>query len=149
MAWEAVMTLIHGERLYTELLADISRDDRLVAAMWADAESRPDELDIPETHWTVTLLEDGTPAAWCAARFQDDGVLKCHSNYEVRAYRGRGLYEAAFHARHNNVVLAYKRPAVTYLFSDPIALHETRGWRCIGATGHGELDGHQWWELRR
>lgn len=144
----AVETLAHGEQLYTDLLARIRRDSALVSAMWADAESTPDELDVPGTHWTVALTDDGTPAAWCAARIQDDGLIKCHSNYEIRTWRGLGLYEDTYHARHRDVVLAYKRPAVTYLFAQPIGLHEANGWRRTGQTGVGTL-GHQWWELRR
>lgn len=141
-------TLTYGEQLYADLLARIRDDRDLVAAMWADAECRPDELDIAGTHWTVTLTDDGTPAAWCAARIQDDGVIKCHSNYETRAWRGCGLYEDAYHARHRDVILAYQRPALTYLFAQPIGLHEASGWRLTGKTGAGTLR-HQWWELRR
>jgi hypothetical protein len=144
-----VETLVHGEQLYTDLLAEIRRDRALVAAMWADAECRPDELDVPGTHWTVALTEDGTPAAWCAARILDDGALRCHSNYEARPHRGRGLYEAAYHARHDNVVRAYGKPAVTYLFLQPIGLHEARGWYRTGETGPGERGFRRWWQLRR
>ncbi|GLY08212.1 hypothetical protein [Actinoplanes sp. NBRC 101535] len=148
MTWETTVTLRHGEQRYTDLLAAIRADRALVTAMWADAESRPGELDVPGTHWTVTVLEDGTPAAWCAARVQDDGVIKCHSNYEVRAHRGCGLYEAAFHGRHHDVILAYKLPAVTYLFAQPIALHAAKGWQRTGLVGVSG-SGHRWWELRR
>ena len=116
--------------------------------MWEDAESRPGELDEPGTSWTVALVA-GEPAAWCAARVLDDGTLKCHSNYEVRAHRGLGLYEAAYRARHTNVVEWSGRPAVTYLFEQPIALHEADGWLRTGVSGPGELEGHTWWELRR
>ncbi len=143
------MTLKHGEQLYTDLLTRIREDTDLVAAMWAHAESRPDELDRPGTYWTVTLLDDGTPAAWCAARIQDDATITCHSNYEVPAHRGRGRYTAAHQGRHRDVLLAYKLPAVTYLFAQPIALHKAHGWYLTGPTGPGELAGHQWWELRR
>jgi hypothetical protein len=145
--YREAITLVHGEQLYTDLLDRIQDDGELVAAMWADAESRPGELDQPGTHWSVLLLEDGTPAAWCAARIED-GTLKCHSNYEVRAWRGRRLYEDAYHARHRDVVRPYGLPAVTYLFDAPIGLHEAHGWRRTGQTGTG-VTGHQWWELRR
>lgn len=142
-----VTTLIHGEQLYTDLLARLRTDDTLDAAMWSDAESRPDELDVPGTHWTVCLTEDGTPAAWCAAHIAN-ATITCHSNYETRPHRERGLYEAAFHGRHRDVLLAYRLPAVTYLFAQPIALHEASGWYRTGLTGVGEV-GHQWWQLRR
>jgi hypothetical protein len=149
MTYLTVETLIHGDQLYTDLLARVRRDDGLTAAMWADAESRPGELDVPGTHWTVAIIEDGTPAAWCAARITDDGVIKCHSNYERPGHRGRGLYDLAYHARHQNVVRAYSLPAVTYLFAGPIGLHEADGWRRTGLEGDGETGGHRWHELRR
>ncbi|MET0426298.1 MAG: hypothetical protein ABW046_20685 [Actinoplanes sp.] len=141
-------TVVHGEQLYADLLDRVRQDDALVAAMWADAESHPDELDVPGTHWTVSLTEDGTPAAWAAARIIDC-VIKCHSNYETRRYRGCGLYEAAHYGRHRDVILAYKMPAVTYLFEQPITLHEANGWHRTGVTGTGENESHRWWELQR
>lgn len=147
MGWEAAETLIHGEQLYTHLLAHIRADQGLIDAMWADAESRIDELDQPDTHWTVTLLDDGTPAAWCAASIRDDGTIKAHSNYEVPAHRGRGLYELAHHRRHRDVLLAYKRPAISYLFPQPVALHEMTGWRTTGTGGNGEIAGHRWVQM--
>jgi hypothetical protein len=144
---DRVITLMHGSSAYARLLEQIRQDSELVAAMWSDAESHPDELDVPGTFWTITV-DGGRPAAWCAARVVD-GVLKCHSNYEVRACRGRGLYEAADRARHQRVVLPLAVPAVTYLFAQPIGLHEADGWHRTGLTGPGALDDHQWWELRR
>jgi hypothetical protein len=47
--YREAITLAHGEQLYTDLLARIRRDADQVAAMWADAESVPDELDVPGT----------------------------------------------------------------------------------------------------
>lgn len=148
MGGHQAVTLVHGGSRYARLLHQIGQDSALVAAMWAHAESRPEELDMPGTSWTV-VLADGVPAAWCAARVQADGTLKCHSNYEVPAYRGRGLYEAAYRARHLQVIQPSDLEAVTYLFPEPIDLHEEDGWYRTGAKGPGELDGHQWWELRR
>lgn len=116
--------------------------------MWDDAEGTVAELDIPETRWTVVLTEDNRPAAWCAARIEADGTLKCHSNYETRAHRGRRLYRDAYHGRHRDVILTYNRPAVTYLFAEPIRLHEADGWHQTGQTGTG-ITGHRWWQLRR
>ncbi|XVU24237.1 hypothetical protein ACQPZJ_44575 [Actinoplanes sp. CA-054009] len=136
-------------QLYTDLLARIRQDSDLVAAMWADAESHPDELDVPGTYWTVMLLEDGTPAAWCAATFQDDATIKCHSNYEVTAYRGHGLYEDTYYTRHYQVIKRFGLEAVTYLFEQPLALHEKHGWRRTGPRRPGKIAGHWWWELRR
>lgn len=143
-----VVTLTHGDDLYTTLLQRIRADTDLVAAMWADAESTPDELDVPGNRWTVTLV-DGDPAGWCAARTTNSGRLKCHSNYAVRAHRGHGHYEAAYHARHRDVVAPTGLLAVTYLFDYPIPLHEADGWRRTDLTGPGALPDHQWWELHR
>jgi hypothetical protein len=145
-----VITLTHGQPGYAGLLDQIRRNPALVAAMWADAESRPDELDVPGTSWSVALVA-GAPAAWCAARLQDHGTLKCHSNYEVWAYRGKGRYEAAYAERHRAVVVPAAVVAVTYLFEQPIALHEADGWRKTGLTGtsHEADEPHPWWELHR
>jgi hypothetical protein len=147
--YAAAFTLTHGEQLYADLLGDLERNQELQDAMWADAESSFAELDVPGTHWTVTLLADGTPAAWAAARFTEDGSIQCRNNYERREHRGHGLYEVAYHARHRDILLAYKLPAFTYLFADPIALHERDGWYKTGEEGPGELPGNHWYQLRR
>lgn len=144
----SIRTLNHGRRYYAELLHLIRTDRDLVAAMWDDAESTPDEIDIPGTTWVVVLTDLGEPAAWCAARVVD-GVLKCHSNFEVPAHRGLGLYELAYRQRHRDVVLRSDKPAVTYLFAGPIDLHRADGWLLTGNDGPGQILGHQWWELRR
>jgi hypothetical protein len=131
----AVETLSHGEQLYTDLLDRIRRDADLVSRMWTEAESAPDELDVPGTQWTVAITEAGEPAAWCAATIDRAGQLVCHSNYEVPANRGRGLYAAAYDARHRDVLLKYKRAAITYLFPEPIPLHLASGWIPDAAPG--------------
>ncbi|BCY10938.1 hypothetical protein L3i22_060260 [Actinoplanes sp. L3-i22] len=63
-----------------------------MAFLSSPASSRPEELDLPGTFWTV-VLQDGAPAAWCAAHVQNDGVLKYHSNYKV--CHGRSLATSA------------------------------------------------------
>lgn len=144
-----VTNLIHDDGLYTVMLDRVRQNDALVSAMWSDAESRPEELDIAGTYWTVAVAEAGI-AAWCAARVIDGGsLLKCHSNYEVREFRGRGLYEAVYRYRHHTLIQKFGLPAVTYLFRQPIALHAADGWYETRLTGPGEIAGHQWWELRR
>lgn len=143
----AVATLAHGQPEYAALLDRIRADEWLVGRMWVDAESTPDELDVPGTWWTVVVV-DGAPAAWCAARLDGD-ALRCHSNYEHPAHRGRGLYAAAYRERHQTVVAPAAVPAVTYLFAQPIPLHERDGWRRTGEQGPGRLPDHWWWELRR
>ncbi|MGI5153488.1 hypothetical protein ACQEVC_45415 [Plantactinospora sp. CA-294935] len=96
-----VTTLTHGQPEYAELLDQIRSDTTLVAGMWDDAESRPDELDVPGTWWSVALV-DGVPAAWCAARVEG-GALRALCNYERAGYRGQGLYEVAYRERHRTV----------------------------------------------
>lgn len=145
---DEVVTLVHGTERYAGLLSGLWENMPLVSAMWADTESRPADLDEPGTSWTVVLVA-GELAAWCAARVIPNGTLKCHSNYEVRAHRGHGRYEAAYQARHTAVVESFAGPAVTYLFEQPIGLHEADGWTRTGASGPGEVEGHTWWELRR
>jgi hypothetical protein len=140
-------TLVHGQREYTDLLADLTATPGLVEAMWDEAESRFGELDEPGTLWTVAFTRDGRAGAWCAATVLGGGQIKCHNNYEPGPYRGQGLYEAAHRARHRDVLVKLGLPAVTYLFRDPIPLHEKHGWRTTGVHAPGELAGHHWWEL--
>lgn len=145
------VTLTHGQPRYDDLLDQVWRDFRLVEQMWADAESRPDEMDVPGTHWSVALAKDNdqwVPAAWCAARVEGC-TLKGFCNYEVPRFRERGHYETAYRERHHAVILPNGLPAVTYLFTQPVGLHEADGWQRTGREGPGELDGHWWWELRR
>lgn len=142
-----IVTLTHGHPRYTELLAHIRADPELVAAMWRDAESTPDELDVPGNIWTVVCV-DGTPAAWAAARI-DGGRLKCHSNYEHPAHRGRGLYAAAYRHRNEHVVVPSPLDAFTYLYPQPIHLHLADGWLPTGRSGTGAYPDHTWHELIR
>jgi hypothetical protein len=144
-----VITLARGQPEYADLLDQIRQDPALVNAMREHAESCPDELDRPGTWWTVAIV-DGAPAAWCAARV-DAGELRCHSNYEHPGYRGHGLYAAAYRERHDTVVEPSNLAAVTYLFSQPIGLHESDGWYRTGVSGVSTdaSQAHEWWELRR
>jgi hypothetical protein len=147
-----VVTLVQGHPEYGRLLDRIRADHELVDAMGSDADSHPDELDAPGTQWSIALVDregEEIPAAWCAAVVQDNGVLRCHSNYEVRAYRGHGLYVAAYRERHRTVIAPSRRPAVTYLYIAPIELHLADGWFLTGESGTSPETGHDWWELRR
>ncbi|MEU8185994.1 hypothetical protein [Micromonospora carbonacea] len=142
-----MVTLRHGEAQYADLLDTIRADTWLVGRMWVDAESQPDELDRPGTVWCVALV-DGVPAAWCAAT-PDGAALRAHSNYEHPHHRERGLYAAAYAQRHRDVVQPSRLPALTYLFAQPIPLHEGNGWQRTGTHGPGEVGGNWWWELHR
>jgi hypothetical protein len=142
-----VVTLTHGTRRYSALLDQIREDADLVVAMWRDGEHLPLELDVPGTQWSIALV-DGVPAAWCAATVTD-GVLTCHSNYERPGHRGHGLYRLAYRERHRTVIAPAGLDAVTYLFADPIELHQADGWTLTGREGSGVLPDHHWYELRR
>lgn len=132
-----------------ERLGRIRDDEQLLADMWRDAEHVLDEH--PGKRWTVVSV-GGMPVAWAAATVVDaDGqeVLRCSDNYERRGLgRVAHLYRVAYRRRHETIVAAVGLPAVTYLFEQPIALHEADGWTRTGLTGTSDL-GHQWWELRR
>lgn len=137
--------LRQGDERYEEVIGQL-QGPGLAAEMYADAEHRLGEA--PGKLWCFVLV-DGAAAAWCAA--QDlGGVLVCSDNYERRgAGRQQHLYPLAYAARHETVVAPWAGPAVTFLFPEPIALHEADGWRKTGSTGPGEVAGHTWWELRR
>lgn len=138
-----------GDDRYEQFIGQIRADRQLQADMWADAEH--ELIELPGKSWTVVAV-DGTPVAWAAARVEQiDGtrVLKCSDNYERRGVgRDRQLYRLAYTYRHTTIVEPTRLPAVTYLFAQPMPLHEADGWRRTGLTGTSE-HGHDWWELRR
>ncbi|MCX5070897.1 hypothetical protein OOJ91_34175 [Micromonospora lupini] len=140
-----------GDSRYEELLGQIRTDQLLLAQMWADAEHRLDER--PDKVWSVAIVHDGrgwVPAAWAAAVAEAD-VLRCSDNYERHGYRGRDLYAAAYAHRHATVVQPSGLPGETYLFAQPIPLHEADGWHRTGLSGVSveAAEPHQWWQLRR
>ncbi len=137
---------------YTALLCE-----EPLRTQWRDdAESEHE----PDVSYLMVLVDDGgplVPAAWAGYRVID-GVLHCCNNYVRREYRGRNpeLYAMAYAARHREVVAVLNMPAVTYLYAQPIPLHEADGWiRDTGPGSHGvsraRPDGeeHPWWRLRR
>lgn len=154
----SVSTLVHGSSRYSWLFDQLCDDVELATSLWEDAESRPSELDVPGTLWTVVTVRDQL-AAWCAARLTVTGrsgeVLKCFHNYEVPRYRGHDLYERAYRRRHRDVILPFSQTApigsvaVTYLFSQPIPLHLADNWCLTGVSGvsRAATEPHEWWEL--
>jgi hypothetical protein len=123
---------------------------------WDDAESEVD----PDVSYLMVLAADAVgdmvPAAWAGyalEQHESGAVLRCCNNYVRREFRGRNpdLYAEAYHARHNIIVSRLQFPAVTYLFEQPIQLHEADGWvKDTSPDGHGVSDlGHPWWRLRR
>jgi hypothetical protein len=144
----AVDTVQIGDDDYERHLGRIRQDEQLLADMWRDAEHLLDEH--PGKRWTVVSV-GGMPVAWAAATVVDaDGhLLRCSDNYERRGIgRVAHLYRLAYRRRHETIVAPAGLPALTYLFAEPIPLHEADGWVRTGLTGTSDL-GHQWWELRR
>lgn len=147
-----VATVEVGHPRYEELIGQIRGDAVLRGQMWADAEH--ELVERPGKVWTVVSVWEGgrwVPAAWAAAHV-DGGLLRCSDNYERRgAGRARGLYRVAYRQRHRTVVGPSGLPAITYLFVQPIALHEADGWRRTGVAGtsHATGEAHDWWELWR
>lgn len=131
-----------------------------------DAEGSLDDLDQPETFWSlaeVLVGNDWRIGAWCAARVvTEDGqtFVKGVSNFEVPPWRHRGLYTLAFWEREN-AIRAWNPglPHVTYLFEDErpmandqgmtIRLHQEAGWHVTGDTGPGKYPGNVWHRLVR
>lgn len=151
-----IVTVQWGDDRYAELIAPLRDDQVLVEQMWGDAEHRFEEH--PAKRWVFAVV-DGEPAAWAAATWTADSngrpLLRCSDNYERRGPgRDYRLYQLAYRRRQTSIVVPAARvgvPAVTYLFEQPIALHEADGWVKTGSTGvSGEAgEKHQWWQLRR
>lgn len=155
-----LVTVWIGHPRYEELLGPVRDDPALLRQMWLDAESELDEAD--GKLWCVaTVNVDGrwVAGAWAAAiTEQVDGqmTLRCCNSYEVPAYRGRGLYAAAYAHRHATIVAPWTGPALTYVYDQPLPLHLADGWRVTasGVSTVDEPDGdggteHRWHEMRR
>ncbi len=127
---------------------------------WRDAES---EHEVGTAYFLV-LAEDLAgalqPAAWAGYRIERDDtgapVLRCCNNYVRRSFRRHDpeLYAEAYRARHEQGVLTCGLAAVTYLFPEPIPLHEADGWvqdTGPGASGISRVTGveHHWRRLTR
>lgn len=144
------LTLDHPR--YDDLTAQLLAEP-LATEWWADAESKhEDGIEY------VMVLADGVPAAWAGWRIEVDTdafrrVLRCRNSYERRGPgRELGLYAHAYRERHERVVLTSGLPGLTYLYAEPIPLHEADGWVKTGVCGVSKVPGlkpHPWWELRR
>lgn len=135
---------------YQQLVA-LLESEPLRTQWHTDAES----VHEPGTSYMVALVDD-VPAAWAGWRIEADGVLRCCNNYVRHGYRGRTpeLYAAAYKARHRDVVLRLGVPAETFLYPEPMPLHEADGWVRDGSPdGSGQSrpfqDGpiHHWQRL--
>lgn len=150
------MTVDHPR--YQLFVAEVTAEP--LAGQWQrDAESAHED----GTAYFVALAEDlgGRlwPAAWAGYRIEgtgDNAVLRCCNNYVHRGFRNHDpeLYAEAYHARHEQIVTTCGLPAVTYLFPEPIALHETDGWvrdTTPGSAGISVVTGveHHWQRLTR
>lgn len=151
MTFELV-TIWIGHPRYEELLAPVRVDAALLRRMLLDAESQLDEQ--LGKLWCVAVV-DGQAGAWAAA-VEDCGMLRCCNSYEVPAYRGLGLYAAAYRHRHDTIVAPSTLSAVTYVYDQPLPLHLADGWAVTasGTSAVAEPDGdgkieHRWHEMRR
>lgn len=98
-------------------------------------------------HWWLVIVGN-TPVAWCAAWPADEQPLAiiCGENYERRGLgRELGLYPAAFIARQQWLI-AHRLSTVTWIFDQPVALHEAAGWQRTGDESVSE-HGHHWQQL--
>lgn len=130
----------------------------LKSDLWEDAEHVILPELIPNRVWTVVEVRENArfvPVAWAASYEIDvEGIrtLRCSDNYERRGVgRDYGLYRVAYRHRHRTVVLPSGLPGLTYLYEQPIALHEADGWVRTGycGTSREAKEPHDWWELRR
>ncbi len=137
-------------------LLDALREEPLRTQWWEDAESEHE----PGVSYLMVLAPGPdvwlVPAAWAGYRIENEAgtaVLRCLNNYVRREFRNPDLYPLAYEARHRLVVARFGLPAVTYLFPEPIALHEADGWvRDTGPSGSGQSPvnpNHHWQRLRR
>ncbi len=147
--------LTPGQARYQRYM-DVLAGDPLRTQWREDAESGVE----PAVSYLMVLAEDAggqmVPAAWAGYQLVPVGgelTLRCCNNYVRREFRSCDpeLYEMAYRARHDVVVSRLAFPAVTYLFEQPIALHEADGWvKDTGPGGSGvSTAGHHWWRLRR
>lgn len=123
------------------------RAEPLRTDWWADAESEADE----HATYVVAYAAGRIPVAWAGFKVEGD-VLRCVDNYERRGYRDRGLYESVYRWRHEKVVLRLRMPAYTFLYPEPIPLHEADGWvrdpECVGVSqAHPGGPDHHWQRL--
>ncbi len=142
-----------GGQMYEDLLGPVRSDVALLQQMWLDAESELDEE--PGKQWAIaTVFHRGqwVAAAWAAAverEHEGQTILHCCNNYEVPAFRGKGLYRQAMAHRQTAVVQRRGLPARTFIFDQPRALHQALGWHVVD-SGVSQLDGvptHVWFEM--
>lgn len=124
-----IVTVQFGHPRYEDLVGPLRQDEELLATMWQDAESLLDE-DAGK-QWCIAVV-NGVAAAWSCAILAEEGgrtYLKGCNNYEAPAYRGRGLYLAAYRHRHRTIISRSELPCLTYIFPGPLGLHIADGWR--------------------
>lgn len=120
-----VETFEPGSPGYTDLL-DALCAEPLRTQWWHDAESAVE----PGTTYVVAYGSGDNNlfgmAAWAGLRISD-GVVRCCDNYVRRGFRGRGFYESVYWVRHQ-ILAGFGMPGETFLFPEPILLHEAGGW---------------------
>jgi hypothetical protein len=152
-----VVTVQLGDDRYEQVLGQIRADRQLLDEVWSDSETRL--VEQPGKMWVV-VLASGVPAAWAAAYVEEhigpagaEIVLRCTDSYERRGPgRDLGLYLLAYRRRHEVLVAPSRLPGLTFLYRQPMALHEADGWYRTGVhdvSREPGLDEHPWWQLRR
>lgn len=124
--------------------------DNPPSKIWEDAEidMRREVHADPRKRWWLAV-DDGELLAMCAAWLNDEGRMECGHNYEFRG-RGRQIssYRRVFGARQA-WILRHRYNCVTYIFDQPVALHEEAGWRRIKPYDLADVSehGHHWQHL--
>lgn len=144
-----VTTVISGTPAHTAFLERIT-DLEIMLEAWDDAEFSIIP-DAPRTNYAVAWSAGGEPMAWAGWRVEDDVLLKCVDNVELRKWHGTRAYQRCFDRRHEVVVAAAMagRPAETYLFpGNVVELHLASGWEQTAHRGESQ-HGHVWVKLTR
>ncbi len=148
----SVVTFTCVDPMFETVFGPVFEDQALCGYIKSDAEhvmSRTRQTSDPDKRWWVVVSPAGEALAWCAAwaMNSDPRTIMCGENYERRGLgRELAVYPLAFAARQEWLIKQPITNAVTYIFRQPIELHEAAGWCKTGATATSHHE-HQWWEL--
>lgn len=103
------------------------------------------ELDEhPDKVWVFAVDPDGAPLAWCACEPSDEpGIdIKAVDSCERPECWDEDLYLLVYTARHE---LVRHHAAETYVYGEPVELHEMDGWTVVGTGGAAP----RWYRMTR
>jgi hypothetical protein len=137
-----------GDPRYEEVLGRLRADRALLELMRVQAGF--DLVEHPEKVWIIAVDPTGQPLAWCAYEPSDEpGIdVKCVDSCERPECWDEDVYLVVYTARHE---LIRQHRAVTYIYPEPVELHETDGWAVTG-TGISREPGmpeRRWYRLAR